>query len=135
VTNSLPCIRAPLGKKVQRLELKVAWASCPCIRQRPAHGLEASLLYTSPTINCVKMEQIQELDLEGAGVMTWKSALNGVLVKPILVMPSWATSGGQKRLVKTANALMDHPGGSLPEKLKDWSSLMGLYRLGAATGG
>src|SRR5688572_14770418 len=34
-----------------------------------------------------------------------------------------------RRLVETADLIMSHPGGSLPEKLKDWSQLMGLYRL------
>jgi len=34
-----------------------------------------------------------------------------------------------QRLVYTADKIMRHPGGTLPQKLKDWSDLMGLYRL------
>jgi hypothetical protein len=34
-----------------------------------------------------------------------------------------------KRLVKTADLIMQHPGGTLPQKLNHWSDLMGLYRL------
>jgi hypothetical protein len=34
-----------------------------------------------------------------------------------------------KRLVKTADLIMHHPGGTLPQKLNHWSDLMGLYRL------
>jgi len=34
-----------------------------------------------------------------------------------------------KRLVKTADRIMQHPGGTLPQKLNQWSDLMGLYRL------
>jgi hypothetical protein len=37
-----------------------------------------------------------------------------------------------KRLIKVADQFMAHPGGTLPEKLKGWSDLMGLYRLVAA---
>jgi hypothetical protein len=37
-----------------------------------------------------------------------------------------------RRLVKTANLIMKHPGGTLPDKLGDWADLMGLYRLAAA---
>jgi hypothetical protein len=34
-----------------------------------------------------------------------------------------------RRLVHSANAIMTRPGGSLPQKLRDWSELHGLYRL------
>ena len=34
-----------------------------------------------------------------------------------------------RRLVKTADLLMEHPGGTLPQKLTQWSDLIGLYRL------
>jgi hypothetical protein len=34
-----------------------------------------------------------------------------------------------KRLVRTADRIMQHPGGTLPQKLNHWSDLMGLYRL------
>ena len=34
-----------------------------------------------------------------------------------------------RRLVKTADLIMHHPGGTLPQKLNQWSDLMGLYRL------
>jgi hypothetical protein len=34
-----------------------------------------------------------------------------------------------QRLVRTANAIMNHPSGSLPEKLQNWAELSGLYRL------
>jgi hypothetical protein len=34
-----------------------------------------------------------------------------------------------RRLVKTADLIMNHPGGTLPQKLSGWSDLMGLYRL------
>jgi hypothetical protein len=34
-----------------------------------------------------------------------------------------------RRLVRAADAIMSHPGGTLPEKLKAWSELMGFYRL------
>lgn len=34
-----------------------------------------------------------------------------------------------ERLVKAADHILRHPGGSLPQKLGDWSGLMGLYRL------
>jgi hypothetical protein len=34
-----------------------------------------------------------------------------------------------RRLVKTANLIMSHPVGTLPQKLSHWSDLMGLYRL------
>jgi Transposase DNA-binding len=34
-----------------------------------------------------------------------------------------------KRLVKTADLIMEHPGGTLPQKLSHWSDLVGLYRL------
>jgi hypothetical protein len=34
-----------------------------------------------------------------------------------------------RRLVKTADLLMENPRGSLPERLKDWADLNGLYRL------
>lgn len=38
-----------------------------------------------------------------------------------------------RRLVKTADLIMKHPGGTLPDKLGgDWADLMGLYRLTAA---
>jgi hypothetical protein len=37
-----------------------------------------------------------------------------------------------RRLVKSADLLMEHPGGTLPQKLTQWSDLMGLYRLLAA---
>src|ERR1051326_3929476 len=37
-----------------------------------------------------------------------------------------------KRLIKTADKLMEHPGGTLPEKLGGWADLIGLYRLVAA---
>jgi hypothetical protein len=37
-----------------------------------------------------------------------------------------------RRLVKTADLIMKHPGGTLPDKLGDWAGLMGLYRLAAA---
>lgn len=37
-----------------------------------------------------------------------------------------------KRLVKVADQVMSHPGGTLPQKLKNWSELMGLYRLVAS---
>jgi hypothetical protein len=37
-----------------------------------------------------------------------------------------------KRLVKVADQLMAHPGGTLPEKFMHWSDLMGAYRLFAA---
>lgn len=37
-----------------------------------------------------------------------------------------------RRLVKTADLIMHHPGGTLPQKLNHWSELMGLYRLLAA---
>jgi len=35
----------------------------------------------------------------------------------------------RKRLVKTAELLMQNPSGSLPQRLKDWADLNGLYRL------
>ena len=34
-----------------------------------------------------------------------------------------------KRLVKIADRIMEHPGGSLPEKMNGWNDLIGLYRL------
>jgi len=34
-----------------------------------------------------------------------------------------------KRLVKIADQIMAHPGGSLPHKMRNWSELTGLYRL------
>lgn len=34
-----------------------------------------------------------------------------------------------RRLVKIADRIMEHPGGSLPQKMSGWSELMGLYRL------
>lgn len=34
-----------------------------------------------------------------------------------------------RRLVRTANAILEHPGGTLPDKLKDPAALRGLYRL------
>lgn len=34
-----------------------------------------------------------------------------------------------RRLVKTADLIMNHPDGTLPQKLGRWSNLMGLYRL------
>lgn len=34
-----------------------------------------------------------------------------------------------RRLVKIADRIMEHPGGSLPQKMNDWAQLMGLYRL------
>lgn len=34
-----------------------------------------------------------------------------------------------RRLVRAADSIVSHPGGSLPEKLKDWSDVVGLYRL------
>ena len=34
-----------------------------------------------------------------------------------------------RRLVKVADRIMEHPGGSLPQKMSNWSELMGLYRL------
>lgn len=34
-----------------------------------------------------------------------------------------------KRLVKIADRIMAHPGGSLPHKMRNWSELMALYRL------
>jgi hypothetical protein len=34
-----------------------------------------------------------------------------------------------RRLVKTARLILEHPGGTLPSKLPDWSDLLGLYRL------
>ena len=34
-----------------------------------------------------------------------------------------------RRLVKIADRIMEHPGGSLPQKMGGWSELMGLYRL------
>ena len=34
-----------------------------------------------------------------------------------------------RRLVKIADRIMEHPGGSLPEKMSSWADLMGLYRL------
>jgi hypothetical protein len=34
-----------------------------------------------------------------------------------------------RRLVRTANAILAHPGGTLPDKLKDPAALRGLYRL------
>lgn len=38
-----------------------------------------------------------------------------------------------RRLVRTADLIMEHPGGTLPDKLRgDWADLMGLYRLAAA---
>jgi hypothetical protein len=38
-----------------------------------------------------------------------------------------------RRLVKTADLIMKHPGGTLPDKLLgNWADLMGLYRLAAA---
>lgn len=37
-----------------------------------------------------------------------------------------------RRLVKSADLIMHHPGGTLPQKLTQWSDLMGLYRLLAA---
>lgn len=37
-----------------------------------------------------------------------------------------------RRLVKTADLIMNHPGGTLPDKLGNWADLMGLYRLAAA---
>src|SRR5687767_7791320 len=37
-----------------------------------------------------------------------------------------------RRLVKTADLIMEHPGGTLPQKLSQWSDLMGMYRLVSA---
>lgn len=37
-----------------------------------------------------------------------------------------------RRLVKTADLIMKHPGGTLPDKLGNWADLIGLYRLAAA---
>jgi hypothetical protein len=37
-----------------------------------------------------------------------------------------------KRLVKVADQIMAHPGGSLPQKFQNWADLMGVYRLVAA---
>ena len=38
-----------------------------------------------------------------------------------------------RRLVKTADLIMRHPGGTLPDKLRgNWADLIGLYRLAAA---
>jgi hypothetical protein len=37
-----------------------------------------------------------------------------------------------KRLVKAADRIMTHPGGTLPQKMTGWADLMGLYRLVAA---
>jgi Transposase DNA-binding len=34
-----------------------------------------------------------------------------------------------RRLVKIADRIMEHPGGSLPQKMSGWAELMGLYRL------
>jgi hypothetical protein len=34
-----------------------------------------------------------------------------------------------RRLVKIADRIMEHPGGSLPQKISSWAELMGLYRL------
>ena len=34
-----------------------------------------------------------------------------------------------RRLVQSADTIMSHPAGSLPQKLKDWSQTIGLYRL------
>src|SRR6476646_2331902 len=34
-----------------------------------------------------------------------------------------------RRLINSANAIMTRPGGSLPQKLQNWSELNGLYRL------
>jgi hypothetical protein len=34
-----------------------------------------------------------------------------------------------RRLVKIADRIMQHPGGSLPQKMSSWADLMGLYRL------
>lgn len=34
-----------------------------------------------------------------------------------------------RRLIRTANEILEHPGGSLPEKLQDPAALRGLYRL------
>ena len=34
-----------------------------------------------------------------------------------------------RRLVKVADRIMEHPGGSLPQKMADWTELTGLYRL------
>ena len=34
-----------------------------------------------------------------------------------------------RRLIKIADRIMEHPGGSLPEKMSSWADLMGLYRL------
>src|SRR4051812_31804813 len=36
-----------------------------------------------------------------------------------------------RRLVKVADRIMAHPGGSLPDKMKGWAELTGLYRLAA----
>src|SRR4051812_26056901 len=38
-----------------------------------------------------------------------------------------------RRLVRTADLIMQHPGGTLPDKLRgNWADLIGLYRLAAA---
>ena len=37
--------------------------------------------------------------------------------------------GRTRRLVQAANSIMNHPSGSLPDKLQTWSELNGLYRL------
>lgn len=34
-----------------------------------------------------------------------------------------------RRLVKAADAILQHPGGTLPQKLRSWPDLLGLYRL------
>ena len=34
-----------------------------------------------------------------------------------------------RRLVKIADRIMEHPGGSTPQKMSNWAELMGLYRL------
>src|SRR5918999_293194 len=34
-----------------------------------------------------------------------------------------------RRLVKAADAILRHPGGTLPQKLRTWADLLGLYRL------
>jgi hypothetical protein len=37
-----------------------------------------------------------------------------------------------RRLVRVADRIMEHPGGSLPQKMRGWAELTGLYRLVAA---
>jgi hypothetical protein len=37
-----------------------------------------------------------------------------------------------RRLVRTADLIMKHPGGTLPDKLGNWADLIGLYRLAAS---